>query len=458
MKENLVTWKIKYTCEQSLLPLIKQYNSLLRFTYNRLAERKLTFQELNSLQKSLNNCDQMNSWLRTSAEYEAKAMLKVNPLGNAIFGGKKLFVNRCQHKIDKEQFDRDKLVPIYSIGEANQRGNRLVRFISKNQLLFSLNKQLYILQLHDIGHNRTKYIDKLVDLQNNKQIALTYKIDLDFVYITFNYSTIKQFLYKVKSNRVFAIDMNPNSIGWSVVDWTCCGVSHSTVQSGTFSLKPLNDFRNVNHVSSNSDLNKYVTNKRNHEVIEISKQLFELCKHYRCEVFAIEDLNIVNTDNGIGKRFNRLVNNQWNRNLLVNQICKRINASSTTLVEVQPQYNSYIGNLLFRQEKLPDECLASIEIGRRGWEFSAQYIFNRRPRSKTVIYPDLETVKNQLSISLEEIGVGVPVLENWIAICQEVKKSKTKYRFSSEEARKWHSTRLFSKFYKRKFLFAYSYL
>ena len=104
------------------------------------------------------------------------------------------------------------------------------------------------------------------------------------------------------------------------------------------------------------------------------------------------------------------------------------------------------------------QCLASIEIGRRGWEFSVQYIFKRRLRSKTVIFPDLEAAKNQLSISLEEIGIDVSALEDWVSICQEVKKSKTKYRFSSEEARKQHSERLFSKFYKRKFLLTYSYL
>ena len=430
---------------------------MLRFTYNRLAEQKLTFQELNSLQKSLNNCDQMNSWLRTSAEYEAKAMLKANPAGDAIFGGKKLFIDRCLHKVSKTEFSIARLVPIYSIGEANERGNRMLRFVANDRILFSINKQKYLLQLIDIGRNRTKYIEKLIELQNSKQAAITYKIDLEYVYLTFNYNLIKQFSYKVKPNRAFAIDLNPNSIGWSVVDWTY-GITHNTVQSGTFSLKPLNDYRNANSVSSDSDFHKYVTHKRNHEVIEISKQLFELCKHYRCEIFAIEDLNIPSTDNKIGKRYNRLVNNQWNRNLLINQIRKRINASSTTLVEVQPQYNSYVGNLLFRQEYLPDECLASIEIGRRGWEFSVQYIFKRRLRSKTVIFPDLEAAKNQLSISLEEIGIDVSALEDWVSICQEVKKSKTKYRFSSEEARKQHSERLFSKFYKRKFLLTYSYL
>ena len=39
------------------------------------------------------------------------------------------------------------------------------------------------------------------------------------LYISFDYNAIKTYNYKIKENRVLAIDMNPNSIGWSVVDW-----------------------------------------------------------------------------------------------------------------------------------------------------------------------------------------------------------------------------------------------
>lgn len=186
--------------------------------------------------------------------------------------------------------------------------------------------------------------------------------------------------------------------------------------------------------------------------------MFTLCKHYKCEVFAIEELSIPSANNKKGKRYNRLVNNMWNRNLLIDQLRKRINASSSIFVEIQPQWNSVIGNLIFRNLELPDECLASIEIGRRGWEFSTQYIFKRRPKRKVVIYPDLELVKNQLSISLEEIGIDVPNLDEWKDILQAVKKSKSKYRFSSEAARKQHAERLFSKLYKERYLLTYEYL
>ena len=45
-------------------------------------------------------------------------------------------------------------------------------------------------------------------------------------------------------------------------------------------------------VSSVSNESKYITNKRKHEVVEIAKELFKLCKHYHCKVFSMEDLNV----------------------------------------------------------------------------------------------------------------------------------------------------------------------
>ena len=120
--------------------------------------------------------------------------------------------------------------------------------------------------------------------------------------------------------------------------------------------------------------------------------------------------------------------------------------------------NSKIFFVYSAQEALPDECLASIEIGRRGWEFSTQYIFKRRPRSKTVIYPDLGLVKNRLMQSLEELHIDVPDLDEWIDILLEVKKSKSKYRFSTSEAQRYHSEGLFSKFYKNKYTLVHEYL
>lgn len=458
MKQNLITLKIKYSCDSSLLEIIKQYNSVLKYTYNRLLENpKLKTSEITQLQKSLNHCDLIGSHLKNSAIYDAKSLIEESnrPI---IFGGKYLFKQRCQHKIDKNDFLLKRLRPLSSIGEANQRANRLFDLVDNQTVIFKLNRQQHFeLKLQQVGSKRLKELNRLKILQNNKQVAITYKLDLDYVYLTFDYNTLKTYTYKVKQNRVIAIDLNPNSIGWSVVDWFSEN-KYNVVQAGTFSLKSLNDYRNSKSVASDSEFHKYVTNKRNNEIIHIAKGLFVLCRYYHCEIFSIEDLNIKSSDKELGHKFNKLVNNNWNRNLLLNQIKKHINSSLTILTEVQPQYNSYIGNLIFRQEHLPDECLASIEIGRRGFEFATQYILNRRPHKKTVIYPELELVKNQLILSLEELGIDVPNFDSWKNILSVVKELKVKYRFSTSEAQIIHSEGLFSKFYKQKYLLIYKYL
>ena len=455
----MITWKIKYTCNDDFKDYLIQYNNILRFTYNRIYENKeLKTKEITKLQKSMSNQNLINSHLLNSCIYDCKTLIKDKKDKQIIFGGKQNFLDRCKKKITKEKFKEKRLCPLYSVGETDKKGNRLFKIIDENTILFKPDrKHHYILNLQEVGIKRSKEIKKLIELQNNKALPITYKLDLSYVYISFDYNYLKTYTYKVKQNRVIAIDLNPNNIGWSVVDWFTED-KYNILQSGTFSLKPLNDYRDSKSVASNSDFHKYITNKRKHEIIEITKQLFKLCRYYHCEIFSIEDLNMKVSDKKLGHRFNKLVNNYWNRNLLVNQIRKHINSSSTTLIEVQPQYNSYIGNLVFRQEHLPDECLASIEIGRRGYEFAIQYIFNRRPHQKTVIYPKLELVKNQLTLSLEELGIDVPNFNSWKDILSVVKESKVKYRFSASDAKSLHSEGLFSKFYKYKYLLIYTYL
>ena len=60
----IVTIKIKYTCEDDLMPLLIQYNSVLHVTYNRLVKKSLSTKEITSIQKSLSNVDLINSHLK----------------------------------------------------------------------------------------------------------------------------------------------------------------------------------------------------------------------------------------------------------------------------------------------------------------------------------------------------------------------------------------------------------
>ncbi len=67
------------------------------------------------------------------------------------------------------------------------------------------------------------------------------------------------------------------------------------------------------------------TNKKKHEDHEIAKRLIEIAKHYQCEYFAYEKLNIKSNDKGKGKQFNKSCNNDWRRKRLTESINKWCN-------------------------------------------------------------------------------------------------------------------------------------
>ena len=136
--QNLITLKIAYQCQYDLLPYIRQYNSLLRFTYNRLVEQHLNDHDINVLQKCIKNCDLVNnSWFRGSAYYDAKARIAASPDKPIVFGGKWLFLKRCQHEISKEEFQQRRLIPLYSIGEVNVGSNRFFKLLDEKTVDYS---------------------------------------------------------------------------------------------------------------------------------------------------------------------------------------------------------------------------------------------------------------------------------------------------------------------------------
>lgn len=460
---NPLTLKIKYSCSDEdskiISSLLQVYNPILRFTYNRVADNpNISTKELTNLQKEMNNrSESINSHLLNSIQYQAKALYNSRPDERAvIFGGRSNFIKRCKNIITKEEWNELRLCPIYSVGEANQKGNRLFQILDINTILFKPNKNTHIkVILQNVGKNYAAKLKRLKQLQDQKALPLTFQIDKEYIYITYNNSIFENYNYAIKTNRVIAIDMNPNYIGWSVVDWKD-SYSFNLVATGMFSLKPLNDYRNSIKVASTDSLSIYVTNKRNYEIIEIAKQLFTICKHYHCESFTIEELSIPSAkDDTIEVRhIRKLINNHWNRDLLIQQIRKHIKSSSTQLIEVKSEYSSIIGNLVNRKLNLPDPVLASIEIGRRGFEFGNQYIYKRRPIQKTVIFPSFDVVKQIISLSLEELGVIVPTLKKWEDVFQLVKNSEVKYRVPLSNTQLDSPC---SKFYKRKYLTVYNF-
>ena len=433
---NIITLKIKYSTDENsksrILEYIKNYNNVFRFTYNRLHENdKLKTKEITVLQKSMNNIF-IDSHFKNSAIFDSKTLLHNDKV---IFGGKKLFIDRCQNKITKEEFQIKKLRPLYSVGQSDRKGNRKFSIITDNHIIFKPNQNEHFLLEINPSKNYQKYLLELSDLANQKKIPIDFKLDLDYVYISFDLNKLKS--ERIISNKIkdryFAIDMNPNYVGYTVIDWID-GQNYKIVDKGCFSLKDLNDYDDFlkgKGFASDSKERKYVSNKRNYEISDIAHKLERIANHYRCENFVMEDLTIPSKDNGKGKRFNRLCNQQWCRNRFCNILKKLCKLDKIKILEVIPNYSSFIGNLVYRSEKLFDPCLSSIEISRRGYEFNHQYILKDKEQKKNIVFGNFDEDRVKYTQSLEELGIN-ETFSSFQELYDKIKKSKVRYRFPLE--------------------------
>lgn len=246
--------------------------------------------------------------------------------------------------------------------------------------------------------------------------------------------------------------MNPNYLGYSVVDWKDEN-NYKIIDKSIFDISLINQKENELNVSSNDSKKKYIKNKRDYELTKIVYMLFDLCKFYHCECFSIEDLSIKSKDLNKGKQLNKLINNQWNRNKFVNILRKLVNSSSATFIEVKPEYSSILGNLIYREEHLPDMILSSIEIGRRAYEFNNQYLLKYKVQQKNIVFPKLEFTKDRIEQSLEELGHPFK-FETYKQLFSELKKSKLKYRFLLEQCK---NSRVFSIFHYKSLIKLYKF-
>ena len=427
--------KIKYQTDDQSLHIIqdymKQYSSAQHFVYNRIQDNK-SQKDIKQQVKQLNNVNLLDSWFVQCIFYDIPKKQKI------IFGGKKNYFQRLKNNISKEQFKLKRLSPIYSIGEVvnkSVKGNRKFHIEQDlENILFKPNK-LTKINLQLIGLNKRKQIlSKLYQKQERKEIKIAYKLDLEYIYIIFEETDIYNYETKFIKNRVLALDLNPNYIGWSIVDWKS-EAEFNVIKSGVYSIKKLNDKDfNLKNKGYNSDSKerKYISDKRNFETIQIVKNIVDKSIYYKCQIISIEDLNIKTSDKELGKRFNKLVNNSWCRNTFVNNLTKRCNIHNIKLLKVKSEYSSFIGNFLYRHLNLPDMVLASIEIGRRGYEFYNQYISKVKEIKKNIIRPNLSMFNKLYLKSLEEFKLQ-PIYKDLIELYNFFKKSKLKYRLSIDD-------------------------
>ena len=409
---------------------LRTYNSVVHFAYNRFhddssAKEKDVRSQVNQLFKG-----KLNSWLLQCAIKEGKSIQERNESKKVIFGGKSLYKRYLRGFICKEEFDKQRQLPISSQGEMLQNGNRMFDFHLDNQsLIFKVSRDKHIdIQLGHIHRNLQKELNKLNELCYDKKATVSIKLNNEYIWITYDEKLLCNSVKfnRLKDNRILGLDLNPNYIGLSVIEFDKED-DFKVLHKQVFDLKELTD-KNISK------------NKRQYEIIKICHTINNLVNYWKCKKLSIEDLNISSSDKGQGRNFNRLCNNVWDRTLITNKLLMLSNIYGYELVEVNPVYSSFIGNLVYGDETTPDMVAASIEIARRGY----------KKYEKNWFYPVFNV--DCLDERWKQTLTGV---RNWKDAFLQIKNSKVKYRVLLNDI---VQNAVFSKFNRKSKVTIYSFL
>ena len=229
------------------------------------------------------------------------------------------------------------------------------------------------------------------------------------------------------SDRYIGIDMNPTNIGLAV-----CDSNHSVINSYNFDFTEIiNRIIDIKKPSTPEKIikKKYLNNKLNHEILDISKRISEIAKHYQCRFVFIEDLDFKQKSKKEtkakketkSKKFNRLTRNLWKRNIFVQNLEKRSAMNGQKLYKINPIYSSFIGNCMY---DYVDPVNAALEIGRRGFEC----IINKSKK----FYPTV-LLKQSLTHHWKEKIKDIQ--SDWKKLFDQAKNMKLSYRVSLEDVK-----------------------
>lgn len=412
----MTTIKLNYKSNQEfqdfLSKIRKQLSNVYRYAYNRLYDG-LTKKEIYNLITDLNNIELIKGRLINDCIDFAYRTYEKDKKSNhiSIFGGKYNFKQRCKEKITKEQFLLKRLIPLYLQGETARNGNRFfdTDFLN-NLIIFKYSRDFHFNLSIFPSKNQLKQLVELQDLCKEKKAK--YTITLNQSHINISFDVIKHEISNLIKNRFIGIDLNPTNIGISILN-----SNMDLIDSYDFDFnKIINKIKCLNK-SSDSKQSKYLNNKLNHEILDISKRISNISKHYKCKFIFIEDLDFGTPDKG--KVFNRLTKNLWKRNIFINNLNKRCDINGQKLYQINPAYSSFIGNCMY--DKL-DPVNSSMEIGRRGYEC----IINKTKKFYPVVWLK-ESLKHQWKEKVNDIP------DNWKELFELVKNLKLSYRVSLNE-------------------------
>ena len=403
------TVKLTICNEVDVLDDMHLFSSIVRVAFNRY-QNGLDEKEVRAYCNSRFN---HNSWLIQSAIKEAAALYKLNGEKRILFGGKNNLHQYLTGLIDKTTFKYRRMFPIGIQGEKLRSGNRLFALDLDNQrLTYKPSRDRHVeIQFIPMKKKIAEEMSKVQELAEQNRITVSVKLSDKYVWLTYDESLIYDARYKVlQSKRILGIDMNPNYIGLSVIEFNK-NDEFKVLHKQVFDLSKLTISSGKSSTDSSS---RYLTNKLKHETIAIAHEISKLVNVWKCKAVAIEDLSIKPTDQKKGKKLNRLCNNKWERRLFVDKLKMLANLHQFNMIEVNPAYSSIVGNFAYGNESTPDMVAASIEIARRAY----------KKFDKGWFYP-----RFNIQFRDEQWKQTLGSVDDWKGLFSKIKETGLKYRF-----------------------------
>ena len=295
-----------------------------------------------------------------------------------------------------EKYRAQRILPYYFVGRANENGNRKFDlFFNENKVIFKPSKNEHIeLQLRPNRVQRNQLI-RLQQACDAGEIAVTISLKEDFIVFTYDNEVLAGFAFdgveyqramkalKLKldyknlskeeqdaltpefkalkksyyqeqeqrqlankiSDRVAAIDMNPEYVGLTIRD------SKKILFTRCYDLSEL-----IANVVGNN------TKEIQGNLGAIYREIFKKLQHYKVGYFFSEKLEFDKTTNK-PKSANRKNHNLWCREFQKGLIAKYCQNLGIIHKEIKAAYSSYVGNMIY---DLFDPVAASAELARRG--------------------------------------------------------------------------------------------
>ena len=402
----MITIKKKHNLNDPFfIELLKKFNNVVRYSYNRRIKDNINkLSELEQIVKSsMKNIDCLDASLIKCA---VKKSTELHIDKKLYFGGKTNFFKRKYNKID----NLNKLMPLEVRGSCNDKGNRKAS-LNNNIFTFKPKKGIKFNIELKLSKNESKMLSIIEEQSKQGLNYFNFEINQNYVWISFNEPVLEK--HNFKKDRYLGIDLNPNWLAISIMD------------NGTKEIyKELADLRL---------LNKSSKNKKQYELSILNRRIISLCKNYEVEYVCIEDLIIKPKDNKLGKRYNKLVNNDWNRNYTVNNLVKWLNINSIKYLKVNPFYTSFIGQV--KNEKDYDSIAASKEVVFRG------LLMNKGIKVNEYVNNFLSSL---VTTRWKEMLPNINTYKEMYEYFKTTKKSRDSYRFlfNDDEKSRWSFFRL----------------